>query len=671
MANDKNITIYWKDGTANVVPEFDLSYWLNQGWSTTKPAPVPLQTSAPVPPQTTQPVSSLPPQPAAPTPGNFQTTSQKNESGEIINPTQQDVSNFNKQFTTEIVDPNAITVPIINNGNLPIFVQFNGDPNGPAEGDQSTIWLYFPDKKRYIPFTSMEAFTKFTNGVTPEQLKATGQLWTLNPLVLASPQWGGGVPMNQLFGSPQQGYQSNGLLPDGTNGLEETKTNYGRSSDPQKYKNSAYLVDGLITLLKKSGTGSVSSATIDKILMDTDTLKKYATAIAYGGYASSDILKDIKRIDLVSQGNTVLQNAVIIHPSLSKEEYQVTPQYTSAVNNPLVTLPTISGLDMSALDLPINKMPDQIYNTIVPILPDPTSQEFRDMMSEIEAAYYDVVDMQINAQTEVQKNLAAGEWEKFKEDVATKYGLQLSNNAQQAWTEIQSLKDTYNQRNLGESGLFNESLDNYLRNVRKQDEVTRFNKTNETDSTTREYYQKYATVDEVKALVQKDPTKAQSWGLLPSPNVKQQFSLENLKKLYPDTPDYLLERYASSIIDEYGNYRSQLYQNAYSNKIKNLESKESYQSNKIISDYKAKEEKAYKPYEISAGEDVLSSSYKTPTSVTTPQTSVPTQPPTYYSQTSSTTTPTPGAVSTPTQPPQTQSNPTVVPPLSTRPAYGK
>jgi hypothetical protein len=35
-----------------------------------------------------------------PTPGNFQTTSQKNANGEIINPTPTDVKNFNSQFTT-------------------------------------------------------------------------------------------------------------------------------------------------------------------------------------------------------------------------------------------------------------------------------------------------------------------------------------------------------------------------------------------------------------------------------------------------------------------------------------------------------------------------------------------------------------------------------------------
>jgi hypothetical protein len=38
--------------------------------------------------------------PITSTPGNFQTTSQKNANGEIINPTQQDIASFNSQFTT-------------------------------------------------------------------------------------------------------------------------------------------------------------------------------------------------------------------------------------------------------------------------------------------------------------------------------------------------------------------------------------------------------------------------------------------------------------------------------------------------------------------------------------------------------------------------------------------
>lgn len=33
-----NVTIYWKDGTSNSVPDFELSYWKGQGWSTTKPS---------------------------------------------------------------------------------------------------------------------------------------------------------------------------------------------------------------------------------------------------------------------------------------------------------------------------------------------------------------------------------------------------------------------------------------------------------------------------------------------------------------------------------------------------------------------------------------------------------------------------------------------------------
>lgn len=33
-----NVTVYWKDGSSNSVPDFDLSYWQSQGWSTTKPS---------------------------------------------------------------------------------------------------------------------------------------------------------------------------------------------------------------------------------------------------------------------------------------------------------------------------------------------------------------------------------------------------------------------------------------------------------------------------------------------------------------------------------------------------------------------------------------------------------------------------------------------------------
>lgn len=45
-----NVTIYWKDGTQNSVPDFDLGYWKGQGWSTTNPKAT-----------TTPPVTTTPP----------------------------------------------------------------------------------------------------------------------------------------------------------------------------------------------------------------------------------------------------------------------------------------------------------------------------------------------------------------------------------------------------------------------------------------------------------------------------------------------------------------------------------------------------------------------------------------------------------------------------------
>src|SRR5574343_1302334 len=55
-----NVTIYYKNGTSNSVPSADLSYWLSQGWSQTKPSTSTTSTPTPTPTtSTTQKMATL------------------------------------------------------------------------------------------------------------------------------------------------------------------------------------------------------------------------------------------------------------------------------------------------------------------------------------------------------------------------------------------------------------------------------------------------------------------------------------------------------------------------------------------------------------------------------------------------------------------------------------
>jgi|SRR3990167_3725227 len=672
--------------TTNDVPQGDLSYWMSQGWTTTPPA-----SSSTPPPSTPPPTSTPTPTPPPSTPPPTQTTGTK-RLVYVWDGTKHNIYKVDTNGTVErVTDPSQIataiaqgftdpgnpgqgqssqnlppglttgqpgTTPGTTTGttppgqvdedgnpiqppptvgvfltNKPVFVQFSGDPNGPSEGDQSTIWLYFPDKKQYVPFTSMEAFLKHTGGASVEQIKATQPpiFFNLDPGMVSLAQWGGGVAVNQLFLPPDQGYQANGLLPDGTTGLEQVKDNYGKAVNQEAYKNSAFALDGLLTILKD--TGAIGQDTIEQILAEPATLKKYAKGLAFGGYVLSDVLREIKRLELVNGGNTSLARATFISATLPKIQFERNPVYQQIFAHPLLAqLPSIEGLDMSALDLPIMNMPKEIFEILVPPLPDPSTDEFRGMMEQIEAAFYDVVEMQINAQTETQKRLAEVEWTRFREEIERQYGIKLSNSALEAWNQLQSISSTYGERNLTGSGFEAESIDNYLRGVRRADQQTRISQETDEQTKMREYYQKYASSEEIRDLVQRDITTATQWGLVPSQNVLNQFSLETLRSKYPNTPDYLLQRYAESMIDQYGNYRSQLYQNSYASKTKNLEDKEAYQGSKVLADQAEKEAEAFKPYEMSGEEDVFLGGYETPITVSTPPalpttTPVPTTPP--------------------------------------------
>lgn len=119
-----------------------------------------------------------------PTPDNFQTTSSKNAAGEIINPTPQDVQNFNNQFTT--YTPNQ---PPVSGDKY--------DPYSVLSNDGGTIEGL--DGRR---FQTPEELAKFL-GIRPDQIE-----WNkIKPTVILSPQntstgTSSPVPTQQPTGNP-------------------------------------------------------------------------------------------------------------------------------------------------------------------------------------------------------------------------------------------------------------------------------------------------------------------------------------------------------------------------------------------------------------------------------------------------------------------------------------
>jgi hypothetical protein len=144
-------------------------------------------------------------------------------------------------------------------------------------------------------------------------------------------------------------------------------------------------------------------------------------------------------------------------------------------------------------------------------------------------------------------------------------------------------------------------MDKYLQDVRKRDERLRQEKTSTGETEQINQLLKSGSTEDIQAYInQVGVDKAKELGLLPSDEIKQWYSLENLKKLYPDMQDEQINNIRNMLIDwsnpDQPVYRSNLYQNLYANQYGYGEDKRTYQELQLEKQKAAEEEKAYKPF---------------------------------------------------------------------------
>lgn len=207
----------------------------------------------------------------------------------------------------------------------------------------------------------------------------------------------------------------------------------------------------------------------------------------------------------------------------------------------------------------ISNMPADAFQNVVPQLKEGTP-EYQAAMDKIDTAYYDVLEQQMNAKTEQDQQAAQYSWQTLKKNIETNLNVKLSDDAFQAWDQVQNIKNTFGQQNLEGSGLQNEATDDYLRKIRNADAASRTGAKSDEESKNMEYYTKFATPEQVKAFAASNPDLAKSWGLTPSDDIKNTMSLSALRAKYPGSTDEQLQGYISQVLDENGNYRSNLYQ---------------------------------------------------------------------------------------------------------------
>lgn len=440
-------------------------------------------------------------------------------------------------------DPNVTDTPYhIGDESL---VTFKGDP---------TIWLVDNKSKTLRAFSSDMAFNNayadpeyvrknFVKEVDPSQRSAGG---TLDSSVY------------HLL-DPQYSIKDDGKVPPVDYNPGYISSIYGQQTDETKLQKSSMALDGLFDMIKNTNTG-VSPSFLDTLTKDKNAMAFYIGAAAYGGYSVPDILMDIKRKELVSQGRTDLASVSPISQTKKKSEYQNSNEYRDAATNPLLTPPPMIGkLNIGLMNLPVFSLPDEAFKALVPTL-DPNSGEFQKRFDQVVDGYHDILAKQLSATTEAEKSVADHEWDVFKSTASRDLGIKLSGNAVDAWKQIEDAHNAFSQRGVEGSGLQNEAIDDYLKGVRKNDQITRQATMDVNDQKEMEYYTKFATPDQVRQLMMSNPEKAKNFGLMPSDDIKTSLSFSALKAKYPTMSDKDINRYISSTLDENGNYRSNLYQ---------------------------------------------------------------------------------------------------------------
>ena len=390
--------------------------------------------------------------------------------------------------------------------------------------------------------------------------------------------------------------QSSGAT--GTNSNSSTPNNaFDFKTSDYDYKPNQYLEAMGTREEKWIDEAAQSSGLIDSNFLSTLSSKPehiafYVNALAYGGYKIGDVLNDMKRREMIYNNDPKAKSMpAIINPDIEKKTYLTTADGQRSVTEAASILPTfnLQGLfDPEILKYGAD-IPDDAFKMLVPLL-DIDSQEFKDAVANVKSAYYDIADQKLRATNEQEKAVADYNEAKFKEQINKQYGIILSDNAETAWKQLETLGDTFNTRGIAGSGMQNEEVDNYLKTVRKQDSRYRDEKLTKEEADKASYYRTSASEAEIAALT---PEERAKWGLTPSADLAEKYSMASLKARFPDSTEAELQAMRDATIDKNGNYRSAIYSKYYTSVNVTNDSRKSSAEAKILKMATDKEKAAY------------------------------------------------------------------------------
>jgi len=553
---------------------------------------------------------------------------------------------------TEVVPPPEGTVNnVVGVGDVPLLqsapyfiVKFKRDPT-PGDGvdNSAMIWEFDVENKVYRHLTSPESIVARYDIDVPEGMTAqdviggyySKYLIDIDPDVLKDPD----NPFGQgLFLPPQYSIGNDGTVPDATEYIAQNRSNqgleeiYGRPKAGEDWEMYAgnRMNEFFTTAIRK---GQLSAETVDKYLAvnpgnyENTTLSKYVNAWLYGGYTMDHIWRDLKAKELADSGNSSYANYSGFSDTESAWNWAQTPEGLQAMSDTALSPPTdMLGVDESFFTLPIFQISGEVFQSIVPPI-DWNTPEFKEEAESIKAEWFNIMSAKAMADTDQAKAIADNNWDLFRQSLERKYGVALSDNSREAWRQFQGMLNDATQRGVGQSGMMREARDKLLSEARRQGGILRETKLTEEEAALRNHLLKSGSASEInKKVVDMDNEdkaaglpenewRSNRWGLRPSSegtfeieyeeygekkkknvSASEYFSADNLKRLYPDMDDKSVDMLSASIMDEHGNFRSDLYKTMYGNLYGLQEEKVGYQQQKLFDKKLVEEEKAYAPW---------------------------------------------------------------------------
>ena len=490
------------------------------------------------------------------------------------------------------------------------LVRFSSDPTPEDPSTSNALpWLYDAKAQVFRPFSDYFALDRFAVANGSDGATLMNSVVNLSPTDLIN--WPGVFLSSSYSPSSTDGslppYQPGG---EGTPGPSITN-HYGKERDEEAESLAAQGLGLLFTRLNQDG--HISDDTL-KLLSDPTglLLAKYVSASLYGNYSMSEIYQDLK-IKELAKTDPKYTDLRTVDEEKTAEQFRKDQTYISAVKDPNLFAPAITLQDGSDLmKYPVYKISDKFYQESVETI-DWNDPKFKGEAEKILAGWYDAAIALSEADSDQAKRVANDNYQRFVDALNRKYGISLSNNAREAWNQLQGLFGGFSAKNLGDSGLMQEAMDRYLGDVRRSDEIMRENKATEAEVEQRNFLLKYGSPEQINEAMAKmdaedsaagksrEQFRSNLWGLTPSQETLAFYDLQNLKQKYPDLTDEELRTVRDTVVDPFGHFRSDIYRTAITNKYGIQQQKKGYQLEELTRQKMGQLDRANRQFQPSLG----------------------------------------------------------------------